>query len=103
MRASLIVSTDQCVMFVSLLLFGTCARAADAPPVADVSPTGKVYELRVYHANSGKLEALHSRFRDHTCKLFQKHGMELIGFWTPTDGDEAKNTLIYILAFPSVE
>ena len=78
-------------------LIGTRATAADAPPA------GKVFELRVYHASPGKLEALHARFRDHTCKLFQKHGMEVIGFWTPTDGDEAKDTLIYILAFPSVE
>ena len=57
----------------------------------------------MYHANPGKLEALHARFRDHTCKLFQKHGIELVGFWTPTQGEEAKNTLYYILAFPDAE
>jgi hypothetical protein len=75
-----------------------------APIVAADSPSaGKVYELRTYTANPGKLEALHARFRDHTCRLFKKHGMELIGFWTPMNGDEAKNTLIYIIAFPSVE
>ena len=78
-------------------LFGTHATAANTPPAA------KVYELRTYHASPGKFEALHARFRDHTCKLFQKHGMELIGFWTPTEGTEAKDTLIYIVAFPSVE
>ena len=81
----------------SMPLLGARATAADAPPA------GKVYELRVYHASPGKLEALQARFRDHTCKLFQKHGMELIGFWTPTQGEEAKDTLIYIVAFPSVE
>ena len=63
----------------------------------------KVYELRTYKTNPGKLDALHARFRDHTCKLFQKHGIELVGFWTPTEGDEAKDTLVYIVAFPSVE
>jgi hypothetical protein len=73
------------------------AAAADAPAA------GKVYELRVYHANPGKLDALHARFRDHTCKLFKKHDMEVVGFWTPMQGEEAKNTLYYILAFPSVE
>jgi hypothetical protein len=73
------------------------ASAADAPS-AD-----KVYELRVYTANPGKLEALHARFRDHTCSLFKKHGMELIGFWTPVAGEESKNTLYYIVAFPNVE
>jgi hypothetical protein len=74
-----------------------------AAPAADTAPAGKVYELRVYHANPGKLEALHARFRDYTCKLFQKHGIELIGFWTPMQGEEAKDTLYYIVAFPSAE
>ena len=59
--------------------------------------------MRIYKANPGKLEALHARFRDYTCKMFKKHGMELVGFWTPTEGDEAKDTLIYIVAFPNVE
>ncbi len=63
----------------------------------------RVFEMRTYVAAAGKLDALHARFRDHTNKLFQKHGMELIGYWTPTDGDEAKNTLVYILAYPSRE
>ncbi len=83
-------------LFASTLL-GSYAAAAEA------QPPGKLYELRVYHASPGKLEALNARFREHTCKLFQKHGMEVVGFWTPTEGDEAKDTLIYILAFPSVE
>jgi hypothetical protein len=73
------------------------AVAADAPS------SGKVYELRVYHTNPGKLEALHARFRDHTCQLFKRHGIELIGFWTPMQGEEAKSTLYYIIAFPSIE
>ena len=97
MRTLLSVSFVLGTLFASTLLLGTRATAADTPP------TDKVYELRVYHASPGKLEALHARFRDHTCKLFQKHGMELIGFWTPTQGEEAKDTLIYIIAFPSVE
>ena len=84
-------------LFAGSLLFNNHTAAADAPPA------GKVYELRVYHANPGKLEALHARFRDHTCKLFQKHGIELIGFWTPAQGEEAKNTLYYIIAFPDAE
>jgi len=43
------------------------------------------------------------RARVRTCKLFQKHGTELIGFWTPIQGEEAKNTLYYIIAFPDAE
>jgi hypothetical protein len=70
---------------------------------ADASPTGKVYELRTYKASPGKLDAVHARFRDHTCPIFKKHGIEIVGAWTPTTGDEAKDTLIYIVVFPSVE
>jgi NIPSNAP len=85
------------IVFLGMVAQGTCALAAD-----DERST-KVYELRVYHANPGKLDALHARFRDNTCKLFKKHGMEVVGFWTPMQGEEAKNTLYYILAFPSAE
>jgi hypothetical protein len=74
------------------------AQAEEAPAKA-----GKVFELRTYVANPGKLEALNKRFREHTNALFKKHGVEIIGFWTPTAGPEAQNTLIYIVAFPSVE
>jgi hypothetical protein len=79
------------------------ALAATAISAADQASADKVYELRIYKTNPGKLSALHARFRDHTCKLFQKHGMELVGFWTPTQGAEAKDTLYYIIAFPGVE
>jgi hypothetical protein len=61
----------------------------------------RVFELRVYTAAPGKMKALHARFRDHTNKLFKKHGMEIIGFWTPDKPEEADKTLIYLLAFPS--
>lgn len=70
---------------------------------ADSPPAGKVYELRTYRTEPGKLDALNARFRDHTCRLFKKHGIEVIGFWTPTEGEEATTTLIYVVAFPSVE
>lgn len=63
----------------------------------------RVFELRTYTAVEGKMEDMQARFRNHTCKLFEKHGMELIGFWTPADGEKAKNTLIYILAYPDRE
>jgi hypothetical protein len=49
------------------------------------------------------MEALHARFRNHTNKLFVKHGMTLIGFWSPTDSEQAKQKMVYILAFPSRE
>jgi hypothetical protein len=62
-----------------------------------------VYELRVYHAAPGKLEDLLTRFRQHTTKLFEKHGMKNIGYWTPIDEPERNKTLVYILEHPSRE
>ena len=86
----------------SVVIAGLGAVAAPAA-AADAPSAKKVYELRIYTTNPGKLEALHARFRDDTCKLFKKHGIEVVGFWTPAQGDEAQNTLYYIVAFPSVE
>jgi hypothetical protein len=63
----------------------------------------RVYELRTYTCHDGKLEALKARFRDHTIAIFKRHGMESIGYWVPQDPDKSKNTLIYILAHPSLE
>lgn len=65
-------------------------------------PTG-VYELRVYHAAPGKLPDLLARFREHTIKLFDQHGMKSIAYWTPMDEPEKSKTLIYILYHPSRE
>jgi hypothetical protein len=68
------------------------------------APTaGAVYELRVYHAAAGKLPELLARFRDHTVKLFDRHGMKSVAYWTPVDEPDKSNTLIYILYHPSRE
>lgn len=69
------------------------ASAADKDP--------RCYEMRIYYAAPGKLDALNARFRDHTCKLFLKHGMENIGYWMPLENPDRK--LIYVLAYPSRE
>ena len=61
----------------------------------------RFFEMRTYITHEGKLDDLHKRFRDHTNRIFQKHGMQLVGYWTPTDGDEEANTLVYILAYES--
>jgi hypothetical protein len=64
----------------------------------------RVFELRTYTTAPGKLGALHERFRDHTIALFKKHGMTNIGYWVPGPGQPgAENTLIYLLAHPSVD
>jgi hypothetical protein len=62
-----------------------------------------VYELRVYHTLPGKLEDLLARFRDHTVKLFTRHGIKSVAYWTPIDEPQKSNTLFYILQHPSRE
>ena len=61
----------------------------------------RVFEMRTYTAPPGKLDALKARFRDHTLKLFEKHGMKNVGYWVPTDGPEHDNTLVYIISHES--
>jgi len=61
----------------------------------------RFFELRIYYCHPGRLDALIQRFQNHTTKIFEKHGMENIGYWVPTTND--KNALYYILAFPSKE
>lgn len=61
-----------------------------------------VYELRTYKSTPGNLDNLQARFRNHTIRIFGKHGMEVIGFWVPTDED-GEDTLIYILKHQSRE
>ena len=57
-----------------------------------------IYELRTYQAYPGKLDALVARFRDHNMRMFEKYGMEVVGFWTADGGDG--DTLVYLLSFP---
>jgi NIPSNAP protein len=59
----------------------------------------RFFEMRTYYAAPGKLDDLQARFRDHTMKIFEKHGMVNIGYWLPETNSE--NKLIYLLAFPS--
>ncbi len=64
---------------------------------------GRVFELRTYTCNEGKLPDLLARFRNHTIAIFDKHGMTSIAYWVPQDAPASQNTLIYILAHPSRE
>ena len=64
-------------------------------------PSQHVYELRMYHVNEGKMDALVARFRDHTDTLFKKHNMKSIGYWKPEDAPNSQNLFIYILEHPS--
>ena len=63
----------------------------------------RVYELRTYTTHPGRLPALHARFKDHTMRLFEKHGMKNVMYWVPTDEDLKDNTLIYVLSHASLD
>jgi hypothetical protein len=62
-------------------------------------PDTRYFELRIYYCHPGRLDALLNRFRNHTTKIFEKHGMTNIGYWIPNKNDE--NALYYILSYPS--
>jgi hypothetical protein len=81
-------------------------QPTDYSPEVKPSKAGeaRVFELRIYKTPPGRLEALHARFRDHTMKLFSRHGMTNFGYWVPMDEKEGRdNTLIYMLAHKSRE
>ena len=65
---------------------------------------GRIFELRTYTAvDAEKLTALHARFKNHTLKLFEKHGMQNGMYWVPTDEKLRENTLIYVVSHESQE
>lgn len=92
-------------IILAVALANTQAADTNAAPVSpSVAKDSRCFEMRTYYAAPGKLEELNKRFRDHTCALFKKHGMENIGYWIPADKDKgAENTLIYIIAHKSRE
>jgi hypothetical protein len=73
-----------------------------AASVTHAAADPRCVEMRVYYAAEGKLDALHARFRDHTFKLFEKHGMTNLGYFVPI-GPNPERKLIYFLAYPSLE
>ncbi|MBM3820719.1 MAG: NIPSNAP family protein [Acidimicrobiia bacterium] len=87
---------------VGAALFAAGFVVRDAMPAAPVvqAQGTKVFELRTYTSPEGKLPNLQARFRDHTRRIFDKHGMRSIGYWVPQD---TPNTLIYIISHDSRE
>jgi hypothetical protein len=79
--------------------------ATDYSPAVKPSVAGeRVFELRTYTASPGNLENLNARFRNHTVKLFEKHGITNIGYWCPLeDQPGAGETLVYIVAHANVD
>jgi hypothetical protein len=86
-------------MKLTFLLTAMMLATGLTSPAADTDT--RVFEMRTYHAAPGKLDELNARFRNHTVKLFEKHGITNLGYWMPIDN--ADNLLIYVLAYPSRE
>jgi len=80
------------LVFVSGFIVGNVVRAQSSK---------RVFELRTYTAPEGKLGDLDKRFRDHTMRIFKKHGMENIAYWHPQDAPDSQNTLIYVISHAS--
>jgi hypothetical protein len=93
------MKTERMALLCLVVLAGAAviyARPAD-PGEKKVEP--RVFELRTYYVHPGKMDALNARFKDHTNKLLEKHGMQLLGFWT--DSKDPGRKLIYLVAHKS--
>lgn len=89
------------VVAASVALGFVLGAAAQSTLVGHAQSGERVFEIRTYTAVDGKLHAVNARFRDHTTRLFRKHGLISVGYWTPMDPPASQNTLIYVLAHPS--
>lgn len=78
-----------------LLVFALVFGLALTSSAQTAAPDARVYELRIYTTNAGKLPNLLSRFRDHTMRIFERHGMRNIGYFTPIEKSEGADTVLY--------
>ncbi|UUZ79891.1 NIPSNAP family protein [Paenibacillus sp. P26] len=60
-----------------------------------------LYELRIYHIATGKMEDIHNRFANYTLRLFAKHDMHVRDFWVETE--PGHNRLCYVMEYPDRE
>ena len=88
---------------VTVFLAGLSAGSLLQSGIAHAQASKHVFELRTYTAPDGKLGDLHTRFRDHTMRIFNKHGMKSVLYLAPQDAPDSANTLIYLLEHPSRE
>ncbi len=86
-------------MFLSFLCGAAVAFGFTA--VGGSNSSHHVYELRMYHVHPGKMDALRSRFGDHTDAIFKQHDIKSIGYWVPEDAPNSQSLFIYILEHPS--
>ena len=93
------------VAILCLVVFGLGYAAGQFSAFESVAQAQgeRIFEMRTYTAHPGRLDALNARFRDHTTRIFENHGMTNVGYWTPQEAPLAENTLVYILAHDSRE
>jgi hypothetical protein len=60
-----------------------------------------LHELRIYHCLPGKLPALNKRFETTTLKLWEKHGIRQVGFWTVAIGG-SNHDLYYMIEWENL-
>ena len=98
-----VFSPSRIASAIVLLGIGFALGSWNAATVAHAQSASRVYELRTYTATDGKLGDLQARFRNHTMRIFEKHGMKNVGYWVPQDAPAKDNTLIYIISHESRE
>ena len=98
-----LLSPSRVVPALALMAIGFAAGSWHGASVAHAQNAGRVFELRTYTAPDGKLPELQARFRNHTMRIFEKHGMKNVGYWVPQDAPAKDNTLIYIISHESRE
>lgn len=59
-----------------------------------------IYELREYVAHRDAVDKVHDRFKTATLPLFDRHGLNVAGFWV--DQSEP-HRILYLLQFPDAE
>ena len=98
-----VFSPSRIASAVALLALGFALGSWNAIAVVNAQNANRVYELRTYTAPEGKLPDLQARFRNHTMRIFERHGMKNVGYWVPQDAPAKDNTLIYIISHESRE
>lgn len=85
---------------VSALTLTAIFTMSSSTTAEDKKPNARVYEMRIYYAQPGKLDDLNARFKNHTLKFFEKHGMTNVGYFVPV-GENKDEKLVYFLSYPS--
>jgi len=96
-----LLSPSRVVPALAFLAIGFAAGSWHGAAVVEAQNANRVFELRTYTAPEGKLPNLNARFRDHTMRIFEKHGMKSVGYWVPQDAPTKDNTLIYMISHES--